>query len=208
MYRKIIIVLTILLAASTVWAAEYQAGVHYIEIPNPIAIDAKKGQTGEVWVFFKYTCPACYQLHPSLEAWQAQADSGVVIREMPVFQPEIYSKAFYAAEMLKLDNAFHLGIYQSIHQNKKPLRKLEEFAELALAQGVDPDNFLNMANSFTVSTKMKQAVRWAGQAQVPGTPFIVVNGKYLLSGKMVGSNAGMLDVADYLLAQDSLMTME
>jgi thiol:disulfide interchange protein DsbA len=50
--------------------------------------------------------------------------------------------------------------------------------------------------------KVNQGNKIAAQAQVPGTPYMVVNGKYLLSGRMAGSNEGMLKVADYLLSKE------
>ncbi len=201
--KKAMILIAVLLKAIPLHAVEYQAGVHYIELDNPVVIDAADGQAGEVWAFFKYTCPACYQFHPSLENWQMNADPQVVIRKMPVFQPELYSRAFYAAQMLELEDAFHLEIYKRLHQDRKPLRSLEAFAELAAQYGADADEFVKMTKSFTVNTKVRQAVNRAGQAQVGGTPYLVVNGKYLLSGKMAGSNAGMLEVADYLLAKEN-----
>jgi thiol:disulfide interchange protein DsbA len=183
---------------------EYQACIHYLEIANPIEVNAKEGQSGEVLVFFKYTCPACFQLHPFVEAWETTLDTSVVVKRVPVFQPEVYSKAYYAADLLNLDDGFHQDVYKKFHQERKPLRKMEEFAQLASAYGVDANRFLSTANSFAVDMKVNQGTNTAGQAQVPGTPFILVNGKYLLSGKMVGSNARMLEVADYLLGRDGL----
>lgn len=205
--NKLITILLLLIPFTDAVAqnTEYQAGVHYLEIPRPIKVDAKEGQSGEVLVFFKYTCPACYQLHPYVEAWESTLGDGVVVKKIPVFQPDIYSKAYYAADLLNLDDGFHLEIYKKIHQDRKPLRRLEEFAELASEYGVEANRFLSTANSFAVDIKVNQGTKTAGQAQVPGTPFILVNGKYLLSGKMVGSNAGMLEMADYLLGREALV---
>lgn len=189
-------------------AEKYLSGVHYTEIARPIPIDADDGQTGEVWVFFKYTCPACYQFHPYVEAWQSRQVEGIVVRNIPVFQPELYSRVYYAADALNLDDQFHLDIYRKIHQEQQPLHQLQEFAELAAAHGVDAQEFTDMANSFSVSTKVSQGTRIAGQAQVPGTPIVVVNGKYLLSRKQLGSNAAMLDVAEFLTSNESLQAVE
>lgn len=182
---------------------EFQADTHYTEIRNPIEVNATEGQTGEVLIFFKYTCPACYQLHPYIEAWESTLDKSVVVKKVPVFQPDFYSKAYYAADILDLPNEYHLEIYKRIHQSRSPLRSIEEFAQLASNYGIDEESFLSTANSFAVNIKVSQATKTAGQAQVPGTPFILVNGKYLLSGKKVGSNQRMLDVADYLLSPSS-----
>ena len=200
------VLLSLLLPAGQVLAlaVEYQAGTHYIEVANPIEVNSVEGQRGEIMVFFKYTCPGCYQFHPFVEAWQSTLDESVVVKKVPVFQPDFYSKAYYAADILNLSDAYHLEVYQQIHQAKKPLRSIEEFARLASRHGADEQSFLSTANSFAVSIKVSQGVKAAGQAQVPGTPFVLVNGKYLLSGRMLGSNERMLDVADYLLSRDTL----
>ena len=208
--NKLIIMLLVLLPLSQVAAqnTEYQAGIHYLEIANPIEVTANEGQSGEILVFFKYTCSACFQLHPFIEAWESKLDTGVVVKRVPVFQPEVYSKAYYAADLLNLDDGFHLDVYKKFHQERKPLRKMEEFAQLASSYGVDANRFLSTANSFAVDMKVNQGTKTAGQAQVPGTPFILVNGKYLLSGKLVGSNTRMLEVADYLLGKEALAGSE
>ena len=185
-------------------SGEYQSGTHYIEIANPIEINADRDQRGEILIFFKYTCPACYQLHPFIEAWQSTLDDSIVVKKVPVFQPGFYSNAYYAADILDLDDGFHLAVYQAIHQTKQPLRSIDEFARLASLYGVDEERFLNTANSFSVNIKASQAMKTAGQAQIPGTPYILVNGKYLLSGRMLGSNERMLEVAEYLVKHDNL----
>lgn len=206
MNKSIILVLLMLMPFGQIAAQniDYQAGIHYLKIANPVKVNASKGQRGEVMIFFKYTCPACYQLHPFIEAWESTLDAGVVVKKIPVFQPEVYSKAFYAADILNLEDGFHREVYKRIQTERKPMRTLDEFAQLASAYGIDADDFSGTANSFAVNILVSQGNKTARQAQVPGTPFILVNGKYLLSGRMAGSNQGMLDVADYLLARSDM----
>ncbi len=205
--KKLIILLAVLITAAQAEAqnTKYQTGVHYQEVARPIKVDLQDGQSGEVLVFFKYTCPACYQLHPYLQAWESTLDDDIVVEKVPVFQPDVYSKAYYAADLFNLDDGFHEDIYKKIHIERKPLRRLEEFAALAVNYGADAERFIGAADSFTVNTKISQGIRIAGQAQVPGTPFLLVNGKYLLSGPMAGSYDAMLDIADYLLNKDKLI---
>lgn len=202
--NKLIIVLLLVVSHAAAQPVSYQAGVHYLEIANPIKVDAKPGQRGEVLIFFKYTCPACYQLHPHVEAWEAGLSDDITVKKVAVFQPEVYSKAFYAADILGVNAGFHEEIYKKLHQDRKPLRRMTEFAELAEDYGVGKEAFVSTANSFSVNMKVKQGEQTAGRAQVPGTPFILVNGKYLLSGKMLGSNVRMLEVADKLLSGEHL----
>lgn len=204
--RYLATVLMVIVATQplSVCAENYQADTHYRLLTTPVSIPADEKYSDEVWVFFRYGCPACYQFNSQLDAWRNQLGPSVSVKKIPVFQSEVESRAFYAADILGLDEAFDQTVYQRIHSDKTPLRSLQDFARLAEHYGVDAETFLNMANSFTVSTRITQGDRYARQAQIPGTPIMVVNGKYLLSGRVLGSNTKMLEVAEYLFSIDQL----
>ena len=56
-------------------------------------------------------------------------------------------------------------------------------------------------NYFGVMSNVSQSEkRVKKHYRVQGTPELIVNGKYRISGRMVGSQAQMLEVADYLIA--------
>lgn len=191
------------LLAFQVQAETYQEGVDYIKLLQPIKMDYVAGQTGEVWSFFRYTCSGCYQFHPILETWQSTLSDDTKLRLLPIFQPGPYAGAYYAAELLDIDPKFHHAVYDKLHTQRKAIRKMEDFADIATQFGVDVNEFIQAANSFSTSNQIKQGERWAVQAGVRVTPTMVVNGQYFLTANMVGSNQKMLQVVDYLLAKDS-----
>ena len=54
-------------------------------------------------------------------------------------------------------------------------------------------------DSFSVATKAKQASALAGGYKIDGTPSIGVDGRWLTSGSLAGSNERSLLVAEHLL---------
>lgn len=54
-------------------------------------------------------------------------------------------------------------------------------------------------NSFSVAGKAKQATQLTAGYNIEGTPSLGVDGRWLTSGSLAGSNASSLAVADYLV---------
>lgn len=189
----------LLLLISQAHAQPFSEGEHYLKLEAPLPISGAAPK--EVWSFFKYTCPGCYRFHPHLEAWRSRLGPEVNFQAVAVFQPELYSQAWYAADLLELDDGFHETIYHAVHVERKPLRTLPELAALAVEHGDEKRQFTAMAESFSVAAKIREGNQRAAQAQVPGTPVLVINGEYLITGTMLNSYQQMLEVADYLLAQ-------
>jgi thiol:disulfide interchange protein DsbA len=49
---------------------------------------------------------------------------------------------------------------------------------------------------------VKQADARARTAKITGTPSMMVNGKYLVTARKAGSQAGMLEVAEFLIERE------
>ena len=64
---------------------------------------------------------------------------------------------------------------------------------------MDRTRFLDTLNSFVVATKAKQAAALSAGYKIQGTPSIGVDGRWLTSGSMAGSNERSLAVAEYLI---------
>jgi thiol:disulfide interchange protein DsbA len=86
--------------------------------------------------------------------------------------------------------------------DRKRLSSEEEIKELFTANGVAAEDFDKAFNSFGVSSQVRQANSRARAAKITGTPALMVNGKYHISTRQAGSQAGMLKVADYLIAKE------
>ena len=68
---------------------------------------------------------------------------------------------------------------------------------------MDPKEFVAVANSFSVNTKMKQADDLIKAYGVPGTPTIVVDGKYRFSPSDVGTVQRAIELTQWLVAKEA-----
>lgn len=182
-------------------------GVDYVEIPGGQPFEPLAGKV-EVVEFFNYICPACYSFKAPFERWEAQQAADVRVTLVPAtFRADFttYAKVYYAAEALGVANKSHDAVYQAIHLQRALPGEGDQIDEDKIAAfyapyGADAATFKATMNSFAVAGKVNRAKQFMTRSQIGGTPSLVVNGKYLVSGGK--SWEDMLRVADGLVAQE------
>lgn len=184
-------------------AKTYEAGKDYDLINPPVrAVDGNKIEVAE---FFWYGCTHCFHFEPILEAWRKTMPADVAFKAIPaVWQDRmmLHAKAYYTAEALGVLDPMHMVIFNAMNVDHKPLATQKEIAELFTAHGVSEEDFNKTFESFGVRTQVDQAVSIAKAAHISGTPSLMVAGKYMVSGRKAGTQADMLKVVDYLVAQE------
>ncbi len=156
----------------------------------------------EVLEFFWYGCPHCYSLHPHLKTWLMNKPSDVDFRYVPaIFRPNwvAAAKIFYAIEAIGMTDALHDKIYDAIHRDKIDLNNEAVLFDWIEKQGVDRKKFENAYNSFTVQNQVARSTQMSRQYQLTGVPALVVNGKYLTSGKMGGTPQDTIKTLEMLI---------
>jgi len=183
--------------------AGFEEGVKYQRIANPQP--TSMADKIEVLEFFWYGCPHCYQLEPEVEDWlQNNPDDVAFVRMPAVLGPswELLTRAFYTAELLDATDKIHKPLFERLHKARKKIRNTDELKAFFVEQGVSAEDFDNTFSSFAVITKTNRSKQVSGLYGITGVPAMVVNGKYLVTAKMAGSNKQMLDVVDYLVEQE------
>jgi protein dithiol oxidoreductase (disulfide-forming) len=176
-------------------------GTHYSRLAQPAPVSAPAGKI-EVVEFFSYGCPHCYALEPTLEAWAKRLPADVVFKRVPVgfnAQYENYQKIFYALEAMGQVEHMHQKVFNAIHQQRQRLDKEADIAAFMQANGVDGAKFIELYKSFSVQSKARQAQQLANSYKIEGVPAMGVQGRYLTSGSMAGSNERALAVTDALV---------
>jgi protein dithiol oxidoreductase (disulfide-forming) len=208
MFKQLLLALSLLVfglpgIAADDAAKSYVAGTDYDVITPPVrAVDPGKIEVAE---FFWYGCSHCYSFEPILQAWKKTLPEDVKFRGVPaVWQEkmELHAKAFYAAEALGVLDTMNTVLFQAMNVDRKPLASEKEIAALFTAHGVSEADFTKAFNSFGVSSQVRQAISTAKAAQITGTPALVVNGKYHVSGSKSGGQANMLKVVDFLIEKE------
>ena len=178
----------------------FAPGKHFVEIsPRQPTKDPKQV---EVLEFFAYSCSHCSAFEPALEAWAKKLPPEVLFRRIPVAFREdlmVHQQLYFALEALDLVKQLHGRVFRNIHADKQRLTTLAEIAAFAERTGGDGKWLVETMNSFEVAAKVKQATALVTGYKVEGTPSLGVDGRWLTSGSMAGSNARSLAVADHLI---------
>ena len=115
---------------------------------------------------------------------------------------DAFARAYFAADTLGVAKRSHRAMFDAIHEKHTvPTQNVapEELAAFYVAYGVPQQRFIDTLKSAAVEDKVKAAREFATRAKIPGTPALVVNGRYLITAR---DYTDMLRVADYLIARE------
>lgn len=169
--------------------------------PQPTRNPAKV----EVIEFFWYGCPHCYDAEPRVAGWLKKQPAEVEFVRVPaIFNPRwaVLGRAFYAMQQLKLGDKEHRALFDAIHRDRKNLNDEPSLAEFFATLGVPADRFRSAFNDFDVDGKVRRANQMTAAYGLEGVPAFIVNGKYRIDGTLAGSEAGMFEALDQLVAQE------
>jgi len=176
----------------------------------------------EVLEVFSYGCPACNAFQPVIEQLRRSLPANAQLAFLPAsFREEedwpMFQRAYLAAQSLGVAEQAHQGIFDAVwktgelaiadpttHQLKAPQPTLEDAARCyGRLTGVKPEEFLKAARSFGVDVKMRAADAQVIAMRVPGTPCLVVNGKYRIELDSVSSVDEVIDLVRFLVDKAS-----
>jgi len=179
-------------------------GREYRTLAKNAPVDAPPPKI-EVVDFFWYSCPHCNQFEPMLNAWSLKLPDDVSLRRIPAaFRDNMVpqQRLFYALEAMGKSGELHQKIFDAIHKERVDLVRQQPMAEWVGKQGVDPQKFLEVYNSFAVSAKARRATEIPNQYDVEGTPAMGVAGRWYTDSTLAGGqHAQMLRVVDYLVGE-------
>lgn len=180
--------------------AELVEGRDYTVLPHPQPTES--GKNIEVLEFFWYGCPHCYDLHPHIKTWLKKMPKDVSFRYVPaIFRPNWIPglKTFYAMEALGERDKLHDKVYEAIHTDKVDLTKDEVLFNWIAKQGIDRQKFIDAYNSFSVQNQVAKSTQISKDYNLSGVPTVVVDGRYLTSGRMGGTPQDTIKILDELI---------
>lgn len=184
-------------------AAAHEAGKNYFVIDPPQS--TATGDKVEVLEVFSYACPHCAHFQPYAEQIKQSLPAGAVFNYMPaVFNPtwEPYARAYYTAESLGILDLTHQPMFDALHRDHLPMRTIEDLATFYTQHGVDKAKFLAASSSFEVESKLTRSRELVKAFGVDGTPSIVVNGKYRMTGQSAGGYPQLVELVNFLVKQE------
>ena len=201
--RTLMLVFTLLLAAA--WPVHAQTapalpglaeGVQYTAIEGGKPFRPQAPGRIEVVEVFSYSCPHCALMQPKLEAWQATLPKSVAVSYMPAaFQPEDpFMLGYFAAEAIKAVPLTHHRMFAAVHDTGQLPRNatLAQVSAFYLSlPGINGKAFnAALADKATLGRKMLAAREFQMRSKLPGTPALIVDGRYLVLGNSYESLLG------------------
>ncbi len=177
----------------------------------------------EVTEVFSYGCPACNGFHSTAEQIAGSLPPNAVMNYLAAaFRPDenwpMYQRAFYAAQALDLVGKTHDAMFDAVWKSgelstydlkasglkpRSAWPTIEDAAKFYAKYGVDPKEFVGVANSFTVNTRMKRADDLMKAYGVDSTPTMIVNGRYRFTASSAGGYAQSIELTQWLVAREA-----
>ena len=180
-------------------AQEYQQDVNFFELQ--VAQPVHTGDKIEVLELFWYRCPHCYALEPYLNKWLKNKPDFVEFVRFPAVLNRSWAfdaRVYYTFVALGLVDRLHEPYFEAIHEEKKQFRSLEQVADWAAEQGLDPQPILDTFNSFGVDSMVAHAADMSGRYETDGVPTIIIDGKYRTKVSWAGGHNELIDLMNYL----------
>ena len=177
--------------------ADIVEGKDYTVLATPQP--TQDGNTIEVLEFFWYGCPHCNSLHPHLKTWLMNIPKDVSFRYVPATLRANWvaaAKIFYTIEAIGETDVLHDKVYDAVHRDKIDINNESVLFDWVEKQGIDRKKFEDTYRSFSVQNQVARSTQLSRQYQLTGVPALVINGKYITSGKMGGT------------PQDTIRTLE
>ena len=173
----------------------------YIAAGAPYRPAAGKTEVAEI---FAYWCPHCAHFDPMLQAWKRKLPASVQFVALPMVSgpDDAFGRVFFAAESSRTLGTLHPLLFRAIHETGELPRNAsvaQVSAFIAKVPGIDQAAFkAALAKDDALRARMAQAYQFALRSDIPGTPSLVIDGRYLVLGDSYESllaNAGKVVVA-------------
>lgn len=159
---------------------------------EPAQAQAATAKGVEVLEFFNYACPHCYEFEPHLKAWIKARPKNADFRYVPaIFNERMMplAKIYYTLEEMGLLDKLHEKVYYAIHQQGLDMTDRTVMLKWVAAQGVDAKKFEATFDSFSINGKVQRAAKMTRDYRIPGTPYVIVGGRYMTGPAMaIGAN--------------------
>jgi len=209
MKRLIAVLLTFVVSTAVFAQGAPVAGKEFrpLNPPQPVS-----GNQVEVLEFFSYACSHCDAFEPILNSWISSKPKGVTFSHVPaIFGKRMIplGQLYYTLEETDNLGKLHAKVYDAIHRQGKNLTNREAILDWAATQGVDMKKFEAAYDSFSVGNKTQRAMQMTRNYRIPGTPYMVVNGKYLTGPSMVVRADGRgVDANRFIFVLNTLVDTE
>jgi thiol:disulfide interchange protein DsbA len=201
-------VLLLAFAISAAASAQITPGKDYRVINPPQPTDS--GKRVEVLEFFWYGCPHCSALQPPLRVWLRQKPADVDFKRVPAVFDNSWvplTWTYYALDAMGVVDKLHYDVFTAIHEQKLRLSDTAVLFDWVAKHGVDRQKFIDTYNSFGVKNRGARSIEMTRNYDIPGTPALTVDGKYLVAPSMILKPDNSVDYERYFQVVNQVIAM-
>jgi thiol:disulfide interchange protein DsbA len=201
--KKLLVFLFLFVNSAVLYAADFNEGVHYKNVPSQ---STDSGDKIEVLEFFWYGCTHCFSFEPYLKSWKKTKPANVEFVRVPaIFRPEweVHARTYYALSNMGVIEDVHGKIFDAMNKYKRKLNNMGVMADFVEKYDVNREEFIKEYNSFSVDGMVRKAKKKLKAYKIEGVPSVAVNGKYLTSGSMSGSYDNLIKIINHLIEKES-----
>ncbi len=142
----------------------------------------------EVAEIFAYWCNHCANFEPMLDAWKRTLPNTANFVAVPLVssQDDAYGRIFFAAEASRSLSVLHPRLFKAIHETSElpQAPRLDQVTAFAVKVPGINSNALKaaLADDAKLSKRLAHARQFAQRSDIPGTPSLVIAGRYLVLG--------------------------
>ena len=189
--------------SSAAQAQPFEEGRHYVAINAMSATPSDKVLITEA---FAYPCPACRAFLPVMHDWTENAPDYVEVERLPiVLRPgwEPFARAYYTVLVMDLGFEAHEAIFKALHDERRPIRSMEDIGVVVEPFGVDANAFVQTSQSFAVESMMGRNRTDVRRFGIRSTPNVIIQGKWRMDLNEFSSYQEMMRAVDMLVAREA-----
>ena len=180
----------------------YDEGIDYKRIYSENKY--KKTKKVEVVEFFGLFCPHCRNFSPVMQQWAKKLPANVEFKKLHVpFREISHQRLYFTLKKMGLIDQYLGKLFADIQDKRLPLKDFLSITIWVEDNGLSLTDFEKEWNSSKVKNDMKEASSLMKLFKVTGVPQIIVDGEFLTSPAMVGSNRRIIGLLDHLIAKRS-----
>jgi thiol:disulfide interchange protein DsbA len=167
------------------------------------------GKKVEVIEFFMYHCPHCNALEPQLEQWVKKQGANIQFKRvhLPFSGPNDPEAHLYLTlEAMGKAEEFQTKVFKAWHVDHLRLNTDAAIIDWVSKNGIDRNKFLDVWNSFGVTTKLHRLPQITTDYKVDGVPTVIIDGKYQTSPSIVYNS--IKSSSEPVLFQATLQVMD
>lgn len=181
---------------------EFQDGRDYFSYRTPISLDKHPGNRILIQSFFNYDCRVCVNTQDILLLYSQINPNKVVIEEYPIATKDapFSAQVYYSLKQMNQTDLSDLLLFETTDPKRyRTLSKFENLSAWLKEQKADVKLFAEVYQSATIDKKVNEAIYLTEKYGVFTYPFVVIEGKYVLTNSTLYNDDYTFAVLDFLV---------